>query len=112
MHEVGLVEEAIQRATVAAHGAKIERLTFAITTGGHVTPDAVTTLFEALCRGTAAEGAELEFECREPEYACWTCGSVSNGAEGCPKCGSSAVHRIQAPELALTSIDVASFTAR
>ena len=54
MHEVGLVSNALQLALSAATAAgarRIDRLTFAVVVGGHVTEDAVSTLFVGLSQG-------------------------------------------------------------
>lgn len=65
MHEVGLVSAAIDLAieTMLQAGAnQVERLTFALRPGGHVSCEAIQTLVEALGRGTPVEGAAVEFE--------------------------------------------------
>jgi Zn finger protein HypA/HybF involved in hydrogenase expression len=65
MHEVGLVSAAIDLAieTASQAGAHhVERLTFALRPGGHVSREAVRMLVEALGRGTPVEGAAVEFE--------------------------------------------------
>ncbi len=113
MHEVGLVEGAIQKAVAvmdAAGASGIERLTFAIAPGGHVSPDAVETLFSALSVGTPAQGAELSFESLDQEFGCWGCGHTftsANGDPACPSCGSSSVKALPAGDLVLKFDDVA-----
>ena len=65
MHEVALVAGALEQAVAAAERAgarRIERLNFAIGSGGHVTPEAVETLVAILGRGTLVEGAAVAFE--------------------------------------------------
>ena len=112
MHEVGLVEEAIRTAVnamEAAGAASIERLTLALAPGGHVTPDAVETLFLALSVGTPAEGAVLAFEDLEVEEVCWHCGHQHHGtvpAERCAACGSAAISRLPSVELVLRYVDL------
>lgn len=113
MHEVGLVEEAVQKAVSvmrAAGAASIERLTFAIAPGGHVTPEAVETLFSALSSGTPAEGAQVGFETADCECGCWSCGgtfSASDVPSTCPVCGSDSVSRFPTADLVLRYVDVA-----
>ena len=63
MHEVGLVAAAIAQAVEVARQAgarRVERLTFAIAIGSHVSPEAVKTLVAALGRGTLVDGAAVE----------------------------------------------------
>lgn len=110
MHEVGLVSDALARAVAAAEQAgatRIERLTFAIAGGGHVTPEVVETLCAALGAGTLAEGARVACEPRAVDYACFACGTLFQAADRtCPTCGSPGVADGDAPELELVSIDV------
>jgi hydrogenase nickel incorporation protein HypA/HybF len=111
MHEVGLVEEAIEMARTVARtsqASKIERLTFAISAGGHVTPEAVQTVFESLSLGTEAEGAELAFETQQAQSLCLNCArTISSGtSDSCPACGSKAVRRLPTPELSLKYVDL------
>ncbi len=114
MHEVGLVQQAIDSAVRAAKDAgagSIEQLTFAITPGGHVTPEVVETLFAALSAGTPAAGAALAFEQQPGTVRCWSCGETFElseaGSEACPSCGSESHDHPQGPELVLRYVDVA-----
>jgi len=117
MHEVGLVEEAIRTAVATAQtsgSTKIDRLTFAIAPGGHVTADAVASLFEALSVGTLAQGAEVAFEDQDGEYGCWSCGhtfAVRTDPGVCPACHGTAISRLDTPDLVLRYVDV-PFIAR
>lgn len=110
MHEVGLVSDALQRAVATAEKAdatRIERLTFAIAGGGHVTPEVVETLCAALSAGTLADGAQVECQPLAIGYACLACGTVFHATDGtCPTCGSAGIADDDAPELELVSIDV------
>lgn len=109
MHEVGLVSDALTRAVAAAEQAgatRIERLTFAIAGGGHVTHEIVETLCAALGAGTLADGARVECEPLALDYACFSCGTTFRSTEGvCPACGAPGIAG-DAPELELVSIDV------
>jgi Zn finger protein HypA/HybF involved in hydrogenase expression len=60
-----LVAEALEVAISAAREAgaeRIQRLTFVLPTGGHVTAESVETLVEIMSRGTPAEGAQVSME--------------------------------------------------
>ncbi|MBV8084359.1 MAG: hydrogenase maturation nickel metallochaperone HypA, partial [Chloroflexi bacterium] len=112
MHEVGLVEQAIKSAIEVAEAAKadaIDRLTFGISQGGHITPEAIEMLFQALSDGTPAEGAEVAFEPLQAEYGCWCCGQKFPSADSpeiCPVCHGSQFSRLADPELVLKYVDV------
>ena len=113
MHEVGIVLHALDIATATARdagAARIERLTFSIVPGGHVSADAVGALFLALSRGTMAEGAALEFDRRIVDRYCIGCARTYCGSEehpGCPSCGSEGFLPPDLADLSLSSIEVA-----
>lgn len=104
--------EALRRAAQAAEQAgapRIERVTFAILPGGHVTADALQTLFTLMSPGTKAEGAELAVEWQEVQQYCWNCQASyrsSSGEAACPSCGEQGTPEAPAPELVLRSIEV------
>lgn len=112
MHEVGLMVDALRRAQEVAQQAgahRIERLTFAIVPGGHVTPDVVETLFAALSPGTLAAGAALSFERRAGQFFCSGCGTAYQTHEDdprCPSCGAQGVLDHDVDDLVLVSVDV------
>jgi Zn finger protein HypA/HybF involved in hydrogenase expression len=111
VHQVGLVSDALKLAlatATAARARRIDRLTFALLVGGHVTEDAVSTLFFALSQGTLAAGADLSFDRRAARWSCWSCGHSFTAASGptCPRCAETALPAIGEPELSLLSIDV------
>ena len=112
MHEVALLTRAIAQAVATAEragGRRIERLTFAIAPGGHVTAERVATLVPVLAAGTLAEGAAVAVEPQGAEHVCWSCGRtfpVTTGEASCPTCGCAVLPTGQAPEIALVSIDV------
>lgn len=112
MHEVGLMSDALRRASAVAAQAgahRIQRLTFAITPGSHVTPEIVETLFTVLSAGTPAEGAEVTIECQPARLTCLHC---ATGFEAetvdalCPTCGGPAMANAEEHDLVLVSIDV------
>jgi hydrogenase nickel incorporation protein HypA/HybF len=113
MHEIGLVENAIKKAISVmetAGATSIERLTFGVAQGGHVTSETIETLFFVLSAGTPAESARLEFEALDTEYGCWACGRTFNADDdpaGCPSCGSAAVKALPGSDLVLRYVDVA-----
>jgi Zn finger protein HypA/HybF involved in hydrogenase expression len=105
------VSDALQIAIATATSAgarQIERLTFRLCRGGHVTEDGLTTLVAALSVGTPAEGAEIAIIWREIDWACVSCGHAfpAGGDPTCPRCGEIALATDRAPELSLWSIDI------
>jgi|SRR5579871_1320269 len=116
MHEVGLVAAALAQAAMAARqagAARVERLTFGLAPGGHVTPEAVETIFAVLAAGTVAAGAQLAFERQPLPGVCLSCGTDSPCTfdEACADCGGTIVHDPGAAELVLLSIDVGGLPA-
>jgi hydrogenase nickel incorporation protein HypA/HybF len=118
MHEVGLVTAALEQAERAARQAgavRIERVTFAIVAGGHVTREAVEMIFAALSRGTLAEGAAVVVVEQAASWACVGCARsfVVSKADGgstpvaCPSCGAPGIPDTRLPELSFLSMDVA-----
>lgn len=113
MHEVGLLSAAIEDAVTTARrsgAVQITRLTFAIPSGGHVTPEAVATLVPALSAGTIAEGAEIAVENIAIRYLCLGCGAVYESDAHdppCPVCGHHGLADEEAPEVTLVAFDVA-----
>jgi hydrogenase nickel incorporation protein HypA/HybF len=117
MHETALMAEAVQQAVATAEQAGapcIERVTFAIAAGSHVTTETVEMLFAALSQGTIAEGAAVTIETRSVGAYCLRCGDAF-AATGeptpddflsCASCGTPALPEAGPVELALVSIEV------
>jgi hydrogenase nickel incorporation protein HypA/HybF len=111
VHEVGLIAEAIQRAEAAAAGAgarHIQRMTFSVIPGGHVTEEIVQTVCMTLTPGTMAENAEVVVEWDNVQRYCFNCQSTYAAIDSveCPTCGSGGTPAEDRPELMLTSIEV------
>lgn len=93
MHEMALAESVLQIVQQAARGQDCIKATLIrldIGALSHVEPDALRFCFEAVVKGTVAEGAALEIT-RAPGCAwCHDCaGQVPLAALGtpCPECG-------------------------
>jgi hydrogenase nickel incorporation protein HypA/HybF len=112
MHEVAALTRALIEAVATAEragGRRIERLTFALAPGGHVTPENVKTLVPVLAAGTLAEGAAIVVEHGTASLQCLSCGRIyeSAAADGaCPACGGTGLATGELAEIALVSIDV------
>ena len=112
MHEVSLCQGILDivRDQAAANGfARVRCIRLAIGTLSHVEPDAIEFCFDAVARGTVAEGARLEIE-RPPGQAwCAPCGrtvSIATRFDPCPDCGSHQVLVVGGEELAVRELEV------
>ncbi|MBI3967734.1 MAG: hydrogenase maturation nickel metallochaperone HypA [Chloroflexi bacterium] len=109
MHEVGLIADALERAVAAAESAgasRIDRLTFAARSDGHVTKETVEIWVDVLSRSTLAEGAEVVIEWSRLARRCRLCGGQLPVEAGVCRCGSSDLLEPDGPELELVCIDV------
>jgi len=100
MHELsicegllGILEDVARREGVT----RICRIRLRFGALAYVEPQALEFAFEAVTRGTVAEGAELTFEIQPAEAHCEDCGhdfAVERRAVPCPQCGSNrlAIH--------------------
>jgi len=91
MHELGITEAILDIVLRHAGGARVR--TVQVTVGewtGYV-GDSIELFWQELARGTAAEGARLEFRFEPATLKCRTCGTVfgANGSDlQCPQCGA------------------------
>lgn len=93
MHEMALCESIVE--IIAGEAAKqgftrVEKVRLEIGALSHVEPDAMSFCFEAVARGTLADGAELEILRPTGEAWCLDCEktvSVSARYDPCPICG-------------------------
>ena len=112
MHEMSLCESMIEiiEAEAAKNGfSRVNTVFLDIGTLGHVEPEAMLFCFDAVSRGTIAEGARLEIA-RPPGAAwCMDCSKtveIGERYDPCPTCGG---HRLQVTggeELRITELDV------
>ncbi len=78
MHELSITRSLLDQALGEAekHGAKhISRIRLLLGEGGSVVPDCVRFYFDEMKKGTAAEGAELEFKTVPLRIRCPKCGA-------------------------------------
>ncbi len=111
MHEYSIASSLLEVAlrTASEHGLK--KVSRAKVKAGElrgIVPLQLTFWWEALTRGTAAEGAELEVETVAPRVRCSGCGhefEVEEMAFRCPACGGVDVATTAGTELLLTEIE-------
>lgn len=112
MHEVSLIEsvvgliEDLQR---LEHFVRVRSVHLRVGALCHAEPDALRFCFDAVVRGTVAEGARLEIEMVPGEGRCSSCRSTMPLEErfvACPGCGSTAVRLMAGAELRLAEMEV------
>jgi hydrogenase nickel incorporation protein HypA/HybF len=113
MHEVGIMETAIEAVLSEARGHDASRVhTIVLRVGAlsGVEPDALRLAFDAAVKGTPAAGAGLEIETVPARGRCPDCdlefGVESDFIFTCPKCGRISGELVQGRELELTRIEM------
>jgi hydrogenase nickel incorporation protein HypA/HybF len=112
MHEVGLMQSAVELAVEAARqrgASRIHKLTLRVGRLAGVEPAALAFAFEAVVAGTPAEGAELVIEDVPATCACLDCGREFEPPDfifRCPDCGALSSEVRQGRELELASLEV------
>jgi hydrogenase nickel incorporation protein HypA/HybF len=112
MHEMSLIESVValvedERRKQEFSRVRLVRLAVGVL--GHVEPEALRFCFEAVTRGTIADGARLEIEEVLGEGWCSSCRqSVPLGERfaACPICGDSQVRMTAGGELRLSELEV------
>jgi hydrogenase nickel insertion protein HypA len=111
MHEMSLVESLVdlvddESRRQAFARVRVVRLQIGIL--GHAEPEALRFCFEAIARGTVAEGARLEIEMCAGEGWCPACrdsAPMEDRLAGCPMCGGVLL-MTAGDELRLTELEV------
>ncbi len=93
MHEMALAESMLEivEATARKHGAsRVSAVRLEIGALSHVAVDALRFCFDAVTRGSLAEGAALEIDATPGEAWCMPCGdrvALAQLGDPCPRCG-------------------------
>ncbi len=112
MHEVGLMQTALDIALEHAHreGAqRIHRITLRVGALSGTMPEALAFAFDVTTRGTPAEGARLEVERVPVVCRCSACAEEFEPPDiifECPRCGQLSADVRQGRELELASLEV------
>jgi hydrogenase nickel incorporation protein HypA/HybF len=113
MHEMALAEGmlGIVADTARSNGAaRVTRVCLEIGALAHVAPEALRFCFDAVTRGSVAEGAVLEIRTTPGRAWCMPCGETVELArlgEACPRCGSYQLQVAQGDEMKVREIEVA-----
>jgi hydrogenase nickel incorporation protein HypA/HybF len=112
MHELSLAEsmmELICSAAVTQKFSCVRVVWLEVGCMAGVEPDALRFCFDAVARGTVAEGARLEIVEIAGSGACADCGSVHpvrGLLDCCPQCGGDAVHVSGGAGMRVKELDV------
>jgi hydrogenase nickel incorporation protein HypA/HybF len=112
MHEMSLCQgllDLIEAEREARGFEHVARVRVAVGAFANVEPDALRFGFEAVTRGTAAEGAELDLDVIPARAWCMPCGDVrliARRGDPCPVCGSAQLVLQSGEELRLTELEV------
>jgi hydrogenase nickel incorporation protein HypA/HybF len=112
MHEVALIENVIalvedQRRTDSF--SRVHRIRLQVGALGHAEPDCLRFCFDAVARGTIADGATLEIDMVAGQGHCPACRCIVALDERfapCPLCANPEVRIIVGDELRLAELEV------
>ena len=105
MHEVSIMESAVQMAVDAAKSAGASRV---LALRGAV-PEALRFAFDVVCRDTIAEGASLEMESVPAAGWCLVCRAefeCSDFISECPRCHNPNGELRRGRELEIASVEI------
>jgi hydrogenase nickel incorporation protein HypA/HybF len=112
MHEVSLIESVValvEDERKRQNFARVNMIRLRVGALGHAEPDALRFCFDAVIRGTVADGARLEIEMVPGEGECFDCGQcvrMDDRFAACPLCGNTRVRITTGDELRLTELEV------
>ena len=113
MHEMSLAESILQIVEDTARSSaadQVRAVRLEIGVLSQVEPDALRFCFDAVTRGTLADGARLEIEATPGRAWCMPCGestALSRLGDACPRCGSYQLQVTQGDEMRVKDIEVA-----
>ncbi len=112
MHEIALTESIVEIVAEEARrqGAnRVRVVRLQVGAMAHVEPEALRFCFDAVSRGTVAEGAQLDIRRPPGEGWCLDCGKIVPLEErfgACPKCGRRHVQMTSGDELRIEELEV------
>jgi hydrogenase nickel incorporation protein HypA/HybF len=112
MHEMALTESIVEIVAEAARKqgfARVRVVRLQVGAMAHVEPEALRFCFDAVSRGTVAEGADLDIVRSPGEGWCLDCGKIVPLAErfgACPECGRRHVQMTAGDELRIEELEV------
>lgn len=112
MHELPIAQHILEIVLRHAQMAQATRVTDVYLVIGQLSSyvdESIQFYWDALSRGTQAEGAQLHFEPVKAEVACQACGARlawSQIAAGCPRCGNLRLKVVAGEEFYVRAIRV------
>jgi hydrogenase nickel incorporation protein HypA/HybF len=112
MHEISIAESLVDLIEDEARRegfAHVRRVVVKLGALGHIEPAALLFCFDAVTRGTVAEGASLEVETVPGAGSCPRCHhsvAITQRYDLCPACGQSHVQVTAGDELRLAELEV------
>lgn len=112
MHEMSLSEgmlRIIEEQAVAQSFSRVRTVRLAIGALAAVDPEALRFCFDAVTRGSVAEGARLDLRTPPGEAWCHNCGktvAVSSRLDACPLCGGYRLEVTGGDEMRIIDLEV------
>ena len=112
MHEMSLAKSVIDSIEAEARRSaftRVERVVLEVGALSCVDAHALDFAFDAVSRGTLAEGSALDILTPPGQAHCFACDAdveVASRAEGCPRCGSHQLIVTGGDELKIKSLEV------
>ena len=113
MHEMALAEGIVQIVEETARAnaaASVRAVHLRIGALSSVEPAALRFSFDAVTRGTVADGARLEMITTPGRAWCLPCGEtvdLARRGDACPRCGSYQLQVTQGDEMRVSEIEIA-----
>mgnify|MGYP003101570701 CR=1 FL=1 len=115
MHEMAVVTELADAVIEAARGAgaaRIKAVYLTIGQGRDVVPEIFEGMWEHYTKGTLAEGAVLQIECRPYLVRCSLCGFLYHldpfdpSTHGCPSCSGQDYRLYSGMEFSIDRVEI------
>ena len=112
MHEISLCEsirDLIEDRARIDGFARVNRVWVEVGPLSCVEPEALRFGFDAVMRGSVAEGATLDIDIPPAEGRCPLCGEVATMQDrlaACPSCGTSGLEVVRGDELKIRKLEV------
>jgi len=113
MHEMAIAEsmlEIVESTARSGAAARVSAIWLELGALSQVEPRALTFCFDAVARGSLAEGATLEIVTLPGEAWCMPCGGLvglQRRGDPCPRCGSFQLEVVRGDEMRVKEIAIA-----
>ena len=100
----------VERAARANAAARVRTVRIELGALAHVEPESLAFCFDAVTRGSVAEGAKLEITRTAGVAWCMPCGqrvALAHLGDACPRCGSHQLQVVAGEEMRVREIAIA-----